>query len=100
MKTPTSAKRRERHGLEPVNRVMGIHEWGLIIILSVMWGGSFFFVGVAVKEMTPLTIVWSRVGIASIILLAVVHLKGDRMPSSPGTQPCCLWLDWRPSTDG
>ena len=69
---------------ETVNRVMGIKEWGLIIILSILWGGSFFFVGVAVKEMPPLTIVLCRVALASIILLAIVHLKGDRMPLSPG----------------
>ena len=69
---------------EIVNRVMGIKEWGLIIILSVLWGGSFFFVGVAVKEMPPLTIVLCRVALASIILLVIVYLKGDKMPSSPG----------------
>ena len=28
---------------------MGVSEWGLILILSVIWGGSFFFVGVALK---------------------------------------------------
>ena len=65
-----------------VNQIMGFQEWGLIIILSILWGGSFFFVGVAVKEMPPLTIVLCRVALASIILLAVVYLKGDRMPSS------------------
>jgi uncharacterized membrane protein len=48
---------------------MGIRERGLILILSAIWGGSFFFVGVAVKEMTPLTIVLCRVGLASMILL-------------------------------
>jgi len=69
---------------EIVNRVMGIKEWGLIIILSILWGGSFFFVGVAVKEMPPLTIVLCRVALASIILLVTVYLKGDKMPSSPG----------------
>ena len=69
---------------EIVNRVMGIKEWGLIIILSILWGGSFFFVGVAVKEMPPLTIVLCRVALASIILLIIVYLKGDKMPSSPG----------------
>lgn len=52
-----------------VNVAMGIREWGLILILSVIWGGSFFFVGVAVREMTPLTIVLCRVGLASMILL-------------------------------
>ena len=69
---------------ETINRVMGLQEWGLIIILSILWGGSFFFVGVAVKEMPPLTIVLCRVALASIILLAVVHLKGNKMPSSKG----------------
>lgn len=66
----------------PVNQIMGFQEWGLILILSILWGGSFFCVGVAVKGMPPLTIVLCRVALASIILLAVVYLKGDRMPSS------------------
>ena len=69
---------------ENVNRVMGIKEWSLIFILSIIWGGSFFFIGVAVKEVTPLTIVLFRVGFASVILLAIVHLKGEKMPTSPG----------------
>ena len=49
---------------EMVNKVMGIKEWSLIAILSILWGGSFFFVGVAVKEMPPLTIVLCRVALA------------------------------------
>ncbi|MGW8303678.1 MAG: DMT family transporter [Desulfobacterales bacterium] len=69
---------------ETINQVMGLQEWGLMIILSILWGGSFFFVGIAVKEMPPLTIVLCRVALASIILLAVVHLKGNKMPSSKG----------------
>jgi drug/metabolite transporter (DMT)-like permease len=69
---------------EPVNQVMGIGAWSLIIILSILWGGSFFFVGVAVRELPPFTIVWCRVGLAAAILLAVVYLKGDKMPFSPG----------------
>ena len=44
-----------------VNQIMGFQEWGLITILSIPWGGFFFFVGVAVKEMSPLTIVLCRV---------------------------------------
>jgi drug/metabolite transporter (DMT)-like permease len=52
---------------ETINRHMGLQEWGLIIILSILWGGSFFFVGIAVKEMPPFTIVLCRVALASII---------------------------------
>jgi hypothetical protein len=38
---------------ETINRHMGLQEWGLIIILSILWGDSFFFVGIAVKEIPP-----------------------------------------------
>ena len=68
------------------NVVMGVGEWGLILILSVIWGGSFFFIGVAVKEMTPLTIVLCRVGLASLILLGVVRLTGKKKSRRP---PAC-----------
>jgi drug/metabolite transporter (DMT)-like permease len=68
--------------VERVNKVMTIKEWILIIILSIIWGGSFFFVGIAVKELPPLTIVLGRVALASVILLAIVYLKGEKMPSS------------------
>ena len=67
---------------EAVNHVMGFQEWLLIAILSILWGGSFFFVGVTVREIPPLTIVLCRVALASVILLAVVYLKGYKMPSS------------------
>lgn len=63
---------------------MGSQEWGLIFILSILWGGSFFFVGVAVKEMTPLTIVSGRVGIAAILLLAYIYMRGGKIPFAPG----------------
>ncbi|HSO18212.1 MAG TPA: DMT family transporter [Desulfosarcina sp.] len=66
-----------------VNAVMGAGEWGLILFLSMIWGGSFFFIGVAVKAMTPLTIVLCRVGLAASILLVVVRLTGRRLPASP-----------------
>ena len=77
MKTAEKAQ-----SMEIVNKAMSIKEWVLIIILSIVWGGSFFFVGVAVKELPPLTIVLGRVALASVILLTIVYFKGERMPSS------------------
>ena len=43
--------------MTPTRPSMTATEWGLLLILSVIWGGSFFFTGVAVKELPPLTIV-------------------------------------------
>lgn len=67
-----------------MNKVMGIKEWGLIIILSIIWGASFFFVEIAVERMTPLTIVLYRVGLASLLLLGFVQITGRKMPKNPG----------------
>ena len=67
---------------ETINQTMGTKEWLMIVILSIIWGGSFFFVGVAVKEMPPLTIVWCRVGLAAIILLGFAVLTGRKIPST------------------
>lgn len=65
----------------PVNRPMSALEWGLVLALSVLWGGSFFFNGVAVKELPTFTVVVARVVLAAAILLVALRVTGARMPS-------------------
>ncbi len=60
---------------------MTLREWGLIVVLSVVWGGSFFFNGVAIKELPTFTIVVCRVFLASVILLAIMRARGTKMPT-------------------
>jgi len=57
-------------------------EWAMLIALSVLWGGSFFFQGVAVRELPPLTIVVARVGLAAVTLWIALALMGIRVPGS------------------
>jgi len=57
-------------------------EWFLLIILSVLWGGSFFFSKVALAELRPFTVVLGRVGIAALALNLIVRASGHRMPGS------------------
>ena len=66
----------------PVRNSMKPLEWSLLIILSILWGGSFFFSKVAVAELGPFTIVLARVGIGAIALNLVVIATGRRMPTS------------------
>lgn len=54
--------------------------WFLLIVLSVLWGGSFFFVAVAVTEIPPLTLVSLRVGCAAAMLWAALPLLGVAPP--------------------
>jgi drug/metabolite transporter (DMT)-like permease len=67
--------------MSTVNRSMGFVEWSLLITLSVLWGGSFFFVGVVVDALPPFTIVVLRVGLAALALHVVVRAMGLRMPT-------------------
>lgn len=54
--------------------------WTLLLALSVLWGGSFFFAKVALAEMPPLTLVLSRVAMAAATLHVVLALTGRRLP--------------------
>lgn len=65
---------------DPPNPVMSSREWLMLIALSVVWGGSFFFVGVAVKEWPPLTIAGLRVALAALALHIVLKITGTALP--------------------
>lgn len=59
---------------------MGRVEWLLLVTLSILWGGSFFFSKVALDELPPLTIVLARVVVAACALHIVLLARGLRMP--------------------
>lgn len=61
---------------------MGPIEWTLLGVLSVLWGGTFFFAEVALREVGPLSLVLARVGLAAVALIAMVYATGHRLPSS------------------
>ena len=55
-------------------------DWSLLAVLSVLWGGSFFFNGVVLRELPPLTVVLLRVALAALILLPVLWAYRIRLP--------------------
>ena len=55
-------------------------DWALLVLLSVLWGGSFFFNGVILREVPPLTLVLLRVALAAIILLPLLRAYGISFP--------------------
>ena len=69
-------------------KTMDTHDWGMLIILSVLWGGAYFFAGVAVRELPPLTDALARVSLAAVVLLPVFWYLGHKLPRS--------FSDWLP----
>lgn len=59
---------------------MSPSQWALLFLLGVLWGATFFFNGVAVRELPVLTIVLARVGLAALVLLPIVWLARIRFP--------------------
>lgn len=66
---------------------MSARNWGLLLLLSLLWGSSFFFYKVLVAALPPVTVVLGRVGIAAIALNLWLLAQGTVMPLSPR-----LWL--------
>ena len=68
--------------MSATNRPMTAREWGMLLTLSLVWGGSFFFNEIAVRQLPVFTVVVCRVALAAVILLAVLRLTGQRLPRS------------------
>lgn len=67
-----------------INQRMGTKDWAMLLLLSLLWGGSFFFISILVTELPPLTIVLLRVGIAAITLWTILLIAGYEAPKSLG----------------
>ena len=68
-------------------RAMGASEWLLLVTLSVLWGGSFFFNAVALTDLPPLTVVFARVAIAAAALWLLIALGNQRLSAGRGLWP-------------
>ncbi|HSU05664.1 MAG TPA: DMT family transporter, partial [Acetobacteraceae bacterium] len=68
------------HGGGATARTMGVREWIMLLCLALLWGASFFFIGVAVRDLPSFTLVWLRVAVAAAILLSLLRMLGQRMP--------------------
>ena len=54
----------------------------MLLLLAAVWGGSFFFAEVALKEVPPLTVTMYRVVWAVPFLALIVFFKGILIPRS------------------
>ncbi len=65
-----------------MNTSMSLGNWLMLLLLSLLWGGSFYFVGVAVSGLPPLSIVLLRVAMAALVLWGVVLVLRVPLPAN------------------
>jgi drug/metabolite transporter (DMT)-like permease len=69
-----------------IRTLMNRGDWLILGVLALIWGGAFFFIGVAVRHVQPLTYVWLRLTIAAAAMWLFLRAKGQ-----PVRLPPQLW---------
>ena len=59
---------------------MSIKSWASLLLLAMLWGGSFFLNEVALFDFPPLTMVMLRVWLAALCMLAVLKGQNKQLP--------------------
>ncbi len=59
-----------------IRAVMNRSDWLILGALALIWGGAFFFIGVAVRHVPPLTYVWLRLSIAAVAMWLFLRARG------------------------
>ena len=63
-------------------------EWALLALLATCWGASYTFIKIGVATIPPVTLIATRTLIAGLLLLAVLRMRGVKLPKEPA-----MW--WR-----
>ena len=67
---------RRRHRGRPQGDLVSARGWALFAAVSVIWGMPYLFIKVAVDEMSPSVVAWSRLALAAAVLLPVAWKLG------------------------
>ena len=60
-----------------IRSVMNRSDWAILAALALIWGGAFLFIGIAVRDVDPLTYVWLRLTIAAAAMWLFLRAKGQ-----------------------
>jgi drug/metabolite transporter (DMT)-like permease len=75
-----------------IRQTMTRRHWAILLVLSVLWGGSFFFIEIALDTVAPFTLVLIRVVIAAAFLWVFLLARGERLAMPPGAALAFLVL--------
>lgn len=60
-------------------------EYALLGLLALLWGSSYMWIGIALDTIPPATLIAIRVALASWVLLAIMSMRGMRLPTDAPT---------------
>ena len=70
---------------------MSWRSWMAFAALGVIWGLPYFFVKLAVQELSPLVIAWGRVALGTFVLLPIAWKRGALRPLAQHKLALCAF---------
>ncbi len=55
---------------------MDRRSWTLLIVLGAIWGASYLFIKIALDDLSPAMIAWSRIALAAVVLIGLAAARG------------------------
>jgi drug/metabolite transporter (DMT)-like permease len=71
---------------------MSLLEWAMLLVLALVWGGTFFFAAIAIVEVPPMTIAFVRVCGGALILYLALRIMGISMPKDKAIWAAFLFM--------
>jgi drug/metabolite transporter (DMT)-like permease len=68
-----------------------LRDYGLLAILTVLWGSAFALIKIAVGTFSPVSMTAARVVLAAAILYAIARFAGQRLPGLGGRDGRVVW---------
>jgi drug/metabolite transporter (DMT)-like permease len=65
--------------------------WAAFWALGIIWGVPYFFIRIAVQEISPFVVAWSRLTIAALILLPIAWHRGALRPLRTHMVAICVF---------
>ena len=50
--------------------------WTLLLILAAIWGASYLFIKIGVRDMSPALVAWARIALAAVVLVPLAQRSG------------------------
>lgn len=55
-------------------------DWGILAVLALVWGSSFFLIELGLTGFGPLTLVFLRIALAVPLMLVAMRMAGQSLP--------------------
>ena len=70
---------------------MSSRAWLAFLALGIIWGVPYFFIKLAVQELSPWLIAWARIVLATLILLPIAWQRGALRPLLAHKRSICAF---------